>query len=198
MESVEVRMIILWLLGVVGTTVWRIVRLAVRLYRRPLGLISPDGVSSTPADPEYIAKCAIAGGIRLERPNLNSTPSEDSSSPQVELQRIGRAQIRFRYFWDAYHLEVASLRRSSVLIMLISFSIVTFGIAPAFRGFCNDSHLNMSDCLSRTMFAQSVRLAPGILAAAIVYMASSFIESTLANRQNRWNYFCALIQDKRL
>lgn len=197
-QSMEVRVFILWLFAAFCISTVRLVRLALRLYKSERWPILPEDVMKGPVDPSFLAECALANRTECEGTtdrHAELESSGESESKERALYLLQTADDIFLYLWRKCHTDVESAKRASHLTLLLSFVIAAWGAAPTFQGLCNDSRLRVSECVSTTLLEQFARLAPGLLACSTLYMAASFFERTLAARRISWTYFCARVRN---
>jgi hypothetical protein len=198
-HSGAAKLIDLWLLAVVFVSVMRFVRLAWRFYRRSGGPILPEAVVRGAVDPDRLARSALANRLRYE--NIAQRRKDTESSAQTATGKqvfstLRAAENTFLYFSERCCADVKSAKRASVLVLLLSLAIVSYGVYPAFDLWCAESHNTMSECLQLTALQQSYELGLGLLLCAMVYMVAGFFERVLADRRASWRFFCARLKNE--
>jgi hypothetical protein len=198
-HSGEAKLIDLWLLAVVFISAVRFVRLAWRLYRRSGGSVLPDAVVRGAVDPDRLARSALANGLRYEtvaHQSMDTDSSAQTIAGKGVFSTLRAAEDAFLHLSEECCADVKSAKRASVLILLLSFAIVSYGVYPAFNWFCGESNRTMSECLQLMALQQFYELGFGLLLCAMVYMVAGFFERVLDDRRASWKFFCARLKDE--
>jgi len=192
-QPLGVKGILLILFAVVLTSAVRFWRLARCLYRHPGERVPPESILSGGADPDLLAASALSSRIGRETLAANRASfGAPVERPNVEaaLGSLRMAEGKFLYLWEKCHMDVESTRRASLLTLLVTIVMVTYGAFPTYYGWFNNSNLPGSYCLLTAAKQLFGLLAFGISACGMLYGVSSFFERTLADRKACWTYFC--------
>jgi len=198
-QPVVVRSILLGVSGVILTSVMRCWRLARCLCRYPGESVSPERILRGEADPDLLAASALAS--RMGRESLagkRATSGGPIGRPSVEtaLRSLGVAESRFLYLWEKCRIDVESVKSASLLTLMASIAMVTYGAFPTYAECFNNSNLPGSYCLLTAAQQLLGLLAFGISACGMLYGVSSFFERKLADRKACWTYFCSKLRNE--
>jgi hypothetical protein len=198
-QSDSVRLIILCLVATAAIPLARFVRLAHRLYRNPGAPLGREDVLKGAVAPDILAGSALANWALCKtmasRPATSGPPTGRASQEQV--RRILReAEIAFLYLWDSCYADVKSARRASVVTLLLSMVMVTYGESAVYSD-CFDNGIRTGyACMFLTVEQLLHLLAFGLSLCTLLYLVSSCFRRTLAMRKASWDYFCARLRDE--
>jgi len=192
---VKVLLIILFLITL--TSIVRSVRLAHRLYHSSCKPILLDDIFKRTVDPNVLALSALANRLPLNgivQEAVKSEPTAASANSQDVLYVLQVSDGKFRYLWERSQADVESNRRAGVLVLLLSFVMVTFGAVPAYLFFYNNSNRTGLQSLLLAIDQLLTLLGLGLSLYTMHYFVSSRLERALATRMSTWKYFCTTLK----
>ena len=177
------KLFLLYLLIVVAISLAKSIGLARQLLR--LRRILPKETLNEHGKAELLAASAIGMRFSTDRSNLGSDVSASEYS-RILLQ----ANNKFLYTWELCAAKAASIRKLTLLTLLLSVLILTFS---AITILMEIMHLKSRSIgvFTGTVADELVPFALGILICAVLYALFSLFEGILMRRRARWNYFCA-------
>jgi len=199
MEPEGVKLLILGAVGVVSLSVVQSARLARRLYRLTRSGVSPESIGRPGADPDVLAAFALAGRV-WGGAALGSRADIESSLRAADSERIlsilRATNDKFLLVWERCHADLVLIKRSSVFVLLLSSIMVLYGACQTYNDFFNGSNRTGAYCIFLTVDEVFRTLALGLSCCAVLYLISSFLERTLADRRSSWNYFCSKLKNE--
>lgn len=197
-QPAVVKLLLLSFLALLSTSAVRFVSLTRRLYRRAGERVLADQVAVGAVAPDLLAASALAGRVRcaaIPERGVNSGCLPDSSVKRF-LSILRAAESRFEYLWEGVDADILSTRRASLLALLLTVAIVTYGATPTYDLYFNHSNRPGSLCLFLTIEDALLKLSLGLSCCSALYFGSSFFERVLAKRKTCWTYFCSSLKDK--
>jgi len=138
---------------------------------------------------------ALASNATMER-RASTVPAKEVANGRSVLGALRSAENRFLYLWEGCSAEVVSVKRASLLGLLLSLGMVTLGAPKVYIEFANESHLAGPGALFSTLDQLLTTLGLGLLLCACIYSGASFLEHTLSDRRAQWKYFHSELESR--
>jgi len=197
MQPTSVRFLLICICGVVLVSTVRLLRLGMRLYQYGRKEIAPETICNGGVDADLLAKYA------LENPRLCTNLLErcrnnfsDRSAGEKLPYVLRLAESRFAYLWERHHADVKASKRASLLTILLSVVMVSYGAVPIYDEFSNNGKITGLTSLILTIEQLLLLFSLGSSLCAMLYLGSSVFERTLENRRTSWNYVRARLQEE--
>jgi hypothetical protein len=142
--------------------------------------ISVVDILDNVADPDLIARSALAGKIEYEQ----LTPGLVEKEAGIRLLRM--EDCRVRYLCEKGNVDIVTIRRLASLTLLLSFLSVVYGAFPTWSNEFNNANIPGNLALVNAAFLSFARLSLGMTVSAVLYAISSFFERVLMNRGASW------------
>ena len=174
----------------------RMMKLAWHLYRHSGPPILLEGAVAVA--PDLLARSALANRIRTGPVKGNRTRFEfpAAASKDTVLPGLRLAEARFLYVWERCFAASESIKRASVVTLLLTFIMIAGGASPAYNLNFHGYNTTGLMALYQTIDQLLGLLAFGLSVCTILYLVSSFFERVLADRKARWTYFCAQLKNE--
>jgi ABC-type molybdate transport system permease subunit len=128
----------------------------------------------------------MANRVRgVNRPHLEIGATTDQEKDAARLREA--AKMRFEYLWSTLYTSVESIKRLSVLTLLTTLFLISYGAVPTFEANFSNKQATGSFALYQTVAALLNRFAFGIMLTAIFYLLYSLFMTALMKRRATWN-----------
>jgi hypothetical protein len=199
-QPTHVRFFLVYLAVIVCTALAYSLMLTSRLYSlRSRITLSLRTLSGGTLSAELLAEYALANRVRL------APLDEGSHSPDVAkrasdelpaLSTLRSAERKFQYLWEMCHANIETIRRLAFLTFLLSFLTVIYGAYPTFTAEFGSGSITGKLALYNSMNALLYRLALGLCVGVVLYALFTLFKGAIERRRIRWNYFCAILNER--
>lgn len=197
-QPTYVRCILLVQLAVTVIAVVRSLKLAWRLYRRwNVPIVLEDAVATVL--PNLIARSALANRVRIGRADGkrgNSECAAAAAGKDAVLFGLRMAEAEFSHDWEECWTDLGSIKRASVVTLLLTFVMITGGASTIFAESWQCYSCTGLTALHATVDQILGLLAFGLSVCTALYVVHGFFERLLTDRKARWTYFCAHLMNK--